>query len=225
MGRPGHATTAWGAPGLNPSEAGSSSTAQPLAGRDPAACGTPGEQRGADELTAPLCPQLTPGFASRVKRKRVSPRGSALCIFLRSHVIPSVPVRGGRHVVQNCCSPEGWFQPTPAQPAMERPERHAVDASRSEHANGSRESDARVVNRPASSNRQVCVFRPPAHAPTVHMLQDRFFSRRPNGRLRLARKKLLAYVVTEEAANDSSSKQLLKPIRVLPNHTYLLLQV
>ena len=65
----------------------------------------------------------------------------------------------------------------------------------------------------------VMFLRPPAHAPTVHMLQDRFFSRRPNGRLGLAQEETPS-LVTEEAANDSSSK----PIRVLPNskiHTYL----
>ena len=62
-------------------------------------------------------------------------------------------------------------------------------------------------------------LRPPAHAPTVHVLQDRFFSRRPNGRLRLAQEETPS-LVTEEVANDSSSK----PIRVLPN-TYLLLLV
>ena len=78
---------------------------------------------------------------------------------------------------------------------MEGPERYAVDANRSEYANGSRESDARVVNRAASSSRQVMFLRPPANAPTVHVLQDRFFSRRPNGRLRLAQEETPSLVV------------------------------
>ena len=191
--------------------AGSSSTAQPLAARDPAAHGTPRAQRGADEPTACLCPWLTPGLASRVKRKRVFPR-SALYIFLRSHVTPSVPVRGGRHVVQICRSlRESSTDARPTGDGKARAVRRGCKSARV------RQWLTRIEREGSPPS---CQIDSPSYFTTSGIgshgayASESLFSRRPHGRLGLAQEETPS-VVSEEVANDSSSK----PIRVFTKHT------
>jgi hypothetical protein len=146
-----------------------------------------------------------------VKRKRVFPR-SALYIFLRSHVTPSVPVRGGRHVVQICRSLRE--SSTDARPTGDGKARAVRRGCKS----------ARVRQWPTRIEREgsppSCQIDSPSYFTTSGIgshgayASESLFSRRPHGRLGLAQEETPS-VVSEEVANDSSSK----PIRVFTKYT------
>lgn len=123
--------------------------------------------------------QLLPCAPSSRRALRVEFSGSgfspvAHCIFLRTHVTPSVPVRGGRHVVQIWRSPEGRARnyARPTGDGKARAVRRGCNSARV------RQWLTRIEREGSPQSGQIdspVILRPQASAPTVHVLQTRFF--------------------------------------------------